>query len=358
MSIRLSHSQINRFLNCEQSWVHHYRNGWRPIEIGSALVFGSAIGKAIEHILRDVPTQLVPNEYEAFDINWTYQEINGKKINLKDSNDVSYSKNDIDYDLLTSDEIVECSGNSQLACWYSLRHKGHLMIDTFKKDILPLITKIYSLEEKIELTNEEGDSSIGYSDLVCDMKGWNKPIILDFKTAAREYVEDSVRNSVQLSQYIHVLGEKYNTRLAGYCVFLKNIEKEKKKVCNECGHNSNSSHKTCNNEIYESIDGSVIILNETKVHKVRCNGEWTTTLNKRAAFQIIVDTIPEETEDFVVENIENICNSIKSGVFTKNVNSCFDNGWGRACEFQKLCWTGSNEGLVKIEPNNNLVERT
>ena len=218
--------------------------------------------------------------------------------------------------------------------WYSLRAKAHLIIDSFKKNLLPLIEYVYSVEEQIELGNEEGDTSIGYADAVLKLKGYDKPIILDFKTAAREYEPDSVVKSVQLSQYVHVLGEKYDTRLCGYAVFLKNMDKNRTKVCTICKFDgSDTRHKTCNNE----------------VNGKRCGGEWKETLKPECRMQLIVDELPIAMEEFVVENIEAVNAAIKTGIYTKNVNGCSDNGFSRKCEFYDICHNKDTSNYIKLE---------
>lgn len=327
MSNRLSHSQINRYLTCQESYRLHYKEHYRPLEVSSALIFGSALGKAFEYILNPESNQ-VPNlatPTEVFDYHFLYQNINDVLTNVKEYEHVAYSKYDMDKDL--GDTPYE-----------SLRVKGHLMIHTFINDFLPLVEKVWSTEEKVELANEEGDSSIGYADAVLSIKGYDKPIIIDFKSAARAYEEDSAKHSVQLSQYLHVLSSKYeNTRYVGYVVFLKNISKNRTKVCSKCSFDgSGSKFKTCNNE----IDGK------------RCNSEWDEVLKPKAEMQIIIDQIPETFEYFVVDNIAAVNDSIKTGIYVKNINSCRDNGFGRSCEFIDLCWNGKTEGLTKVQEKN------
>lgn len=168
-----------------------------------------------------------------------------------------------------------------------------------------------------------------------ELEGYDKPIIVDFKTAARPYSEDSVEYSIQLSQYLHYLSDKYNnTRLASYVVFLKKIVKNKTKVCAKCGFDgSGARFKTCNNSIGND----------------RCNGEWVEKINPKAEMQLLVNEIPESVEHFVIDNIETVNNAIKTGLFTKNVNSCKDAGFGRPCDFFELCWKKDASKLCKKE---------
>lgn len=335
-ALRLSYSQMNKFLFCPTAWKHHYINRYRPLEVSSALLFGSAIGKALEYALKPNNSfSEYKDEYEAFYSEWTFQKINGVLTEISKYPHVAYSKYDIDIELLTKEEIEETGGDYGLLAWFGLRAKGTLILDSFNKNLRPLITKIYSVEEKIELLGKNGDSSIGYADAVIDLKGYNKPVVLDFKTAAREYELDSVIKSVQLSQYISILGEKYGTRLCGYAVFLKNITKNRVKICDRCEFDgSNTRHKTCNNN---------------NVDDERCNGSWIETLKPEAKMQLIVDEIPQETEDFVVDNIAIVSEAIKAGIYTKNINGCHDNGFGRKCEFYDVCWKKDLSKYVVID---------
>jgi hypothetical protein len=320
---RLSNSSINKFLQCSEAWRLHYRERLRTTEVSSALVFGSALGKAFEYALNPSCTDLpnIASTKEFFDYHWRTQEVNGVLTNLQECAELVYSKYDLDPEL----------GDTP---WDSLRSKAHLMIDTFERKLKPLITKVWSTEEKIELSNEEGDSSIGFADAVVSIEGYATPIVLDFKSAARPYELDSVVSSVQLAQYLHVLGPKYGTRLAGYAVFIKNIRKNRKKICSSCGHDgSDERYKTCN------ID------QEGK----RCNGGWIEETFPEADMQLIIDTIPEQFENFVIDNIENVNKAIKAEIFVKNVNSCKDAGFGRPCVYYSLCHKNSTEGLVKLE---------
>lgn len=339
MNNRLSHSAINKYLFCGESFRLHYREGYRPKNIGSALLFGKALDMAFDYLLTGknvVTDKEIANEYEYFDYHWRSQYLNDKLTNiyLNEEKYIHYSKTDIDYDLLTDEELKEAGSDNDKLSWFSLRHKGHLMIDTFKNDFLPKVKKIHSTQELIELENEQGDKSIGYCDAVLEIEGYDQPIITDFKTAAKPYSEDSVQYSVQLSQYLHALSDKYNTRLAGYIVFLKSIAKNRSKICKKCNFDgSGSKFKSCNNVI----------------NNVRCNGFWIEKLNPKAEMQMIIDQIPIEVEHLVIDNIEAVNTSIKMQIFTKNVNGCKDAGYGKPCDFFELCWKKDSSKLSKKE---------
>lgn len=336
MNNRLSNSSINKWLFCNQAWKLHYVDKYRTTQIGSALIFGTAIDKAMEYVLTGKDSDDTLNHATAeehFDYHWRTQYINDVLYDLyEDTNNlIQWSKYDTDTELLTKEELKD---KNHLA-WLTMRKKGHLMIEAARKHFLPKVETVLSTQEKTELSNDEGDSSIGFCDAVVKLKNYDSPIILDFKTASFAYEEDSVRTSTQLSQYLHDLSPKYgNTRLAGYCVFLKQIKKNRKKICVKCEFDgSSTSHKTCNNV----------------VNGKRCHGEFDEVLSPEASMQLIVDTIPLATEEFVIDNIENVNAAIKTGVIVKNITKCKDNGWGRPCEFYDLCWKNDDSNLIKKE---------
>ncbi len=99
------------------------------------------------------------------------------------------------------------------------------MLEEFKNNILPNITEVLATQVKVELTNEDGDSIIGFADAVVKWKDYPHPIIVDIKTSSIDYEHDSVLTSPQLTLYVHDLSAKFdNTRSAGYIVLHKKIK--------------------------------------------------------------------------------------------------------------------------------------
>lgn len=367
MANRLSHSAVTHFARCPQSYKYHYIERLRHVNQSAALLMGSAIDKATEFLMQNPTGDAV----SVFLKHWNFAEINNVETYLPEATNIVYAESDFDDDLLSPEDwtkiqtVIESAyedspqespqtfvskiygikGNvgfdnlSQqmkkilnYANWLSLRAKGILMLKAVERDFLPNITKIHSTQEKIELTNEE-DSIIGYVDLVASWKGYDKPIILDVKTSARKYDEkNSVIMSPQLSLYLHSLTEKYdNTRYAGYLVINKNIKKNRVKICSVCRYDgSGARHKTCSNE----IEGK------------RCGGEWKETMNCEATTQVIIDKIPEQTENIVMENMGLINESIKNGVFHRNLNACLQ---PFPCTFVEKCYRDSNKDLIVVE---------
>jgi hypothetical protein len=329
---------------------------------------GSAVDKAVEFLMQN-PTG---NAVAVFLKHWNFAEINGVNTYLPEATNIVYAESDFDDDLLSPEDwtkiqtIIESAyedspqespqafvskiygiksnvGFDNLsqqmkkilnyANWLSLRAKGILMLKAVERDFLPNITKIHSTQEKVELTSDDGDSIVGYIDLVASWKGYDKPIILDVKTSARKYDEQtSVIMSPQLSLYLHSMTEKYdNTRYAGFLVLSKSIKKNRVKICSVCRYDgSGARHKTCSNE----IEGK------------RCGGEWKETMNCEATTQIIIDKIPERTEEIVMENMGMISESIKNGIFHRNLNACLQ---PFPCEFKDLCYKDSMKDLIVLE---------
>jgi hypothetical protein len=355
MGNRLSHSQVSKFQQCGKAYQFWYIDKIRPTKSRSALLFGSALDKAIGVLLNPNEDKTRTPE-QVFDYYWEHQDINGERTYLPDNIALVYAKTDFDKDLLTlgdfdkfgisKDAVLELvekrtevgfdnlTQDEKLMAnkifWTSLSYKGHYMIKAFREKVLPKLTKIHSTQEYIELDNGD-DKVIGYIDIVANVEGHEEPVILDLKTSASQYEDNSVLTSPQLSLYVHAVSDKYKTKKAGYIVLNKNIIKNKTKVCSKCSFDgTGGKHKTCSNEI----------------NNKRCNGEWKETFNPDVYVQFIIDNIPETTENLVLENIDDINVSIKTGHFTRNLTMC-TNTYGGLCDYISLCYRGKMEGLCK-----------
>ncbi len=355
MKNRLSHSAVNRYLECPTAWKLHYVDKLRSTTMSAALLFGTAIDKAVEKL---VQTKNLEAAVEIFNALWDKQEINGVPTELMDCSDIVYAANDYDEELLEAPmepvpNVVERKkevGFDNLsilekqiyntANWYVAKKRGELMLEAVYNEILPKLTKVLSTQEKIDLSNGDGDSVIGYVDMVAEYEGYSSPIIFDFKTSTRAYEENSVRTSPQLTLYVHALEEKYKTRKAGFIVLSKAIQKNRKKICSVCGNDgSGARHKTCNADVrFEDGDlGSKF---------VRCNGAWIETINPKAKIDVIIDDIPEQLENIVLENFDNVEKLIDTGVYVRNLGNCIK-PYG-PCTFYNLCHHNKMDGLIKV----------
>ena len=351
---RLSHSQVSKYQQCGKAYEFWYLKKIRPTKTRAALLFGTALDKAISALLSPEDENKTPEQ--IFDYVWRFQEHNSHTLYIPTCPTVVYSKSDFDKDLITKadEEKIGASLSSILeviekrhqvghdhlnddertlanhAMWTCLYHKGHHMIQAFREKVLPKLKKIHSTQEYIELNNGQ-DKVIGYIDIVADVEGYDEPVVLDLKTSAMEYEEDAVLTSPQLTLYVHAVSEKYKTRKAGYIVLNKHLIKNRQKVCSKCSYDgSKGRHKTCSNE----IDGK------------RCNGEWTETIAPEVYVQFLINDIPTQTEDLVLENIDDINTAIKTGHFTRNLSMC-TNTFGGLCDYINLCYKGDMGGLQK-----------
>lgn len=366
---KLSHSAASRFQTCPKSYEFHYIQKLRPKLQSAALLFGTAVDRGITALLkRHAGEEAKQTPEDIFAYTWRFQEVNGKDTYLPTCTDIVYSNTDYDDELLFPEDINQLKEKYKLedpltfvqtiyerketvgfagltdqektilnhANWLSLFRKGLLMMNAVEKKVLPNILEVLDTQAYVSLKNDEGDSIIGYADLVCRYKGYDRPIVLDFKTTSREYAHDAVLTSPQLTLYVHDLGVKYDTRLAGFITLSKLVRKNRTKVCKDCGNDGTGGrHKTCNAE----IGGK------------RCEGEWKITLDCDIFINTLIDSIPPRTEDIVLENLDAINQMIKQGIFTRNFQSC-DMGWG-PCPYKPLCFQGDASGLCKSGEKKN-----
>lgn len=364
-NLRLSFSQISKYSICSRSYKYYYVDKIRPRVQSAALVFGSALDKGLNAIL--MPKQYKQTAEEIFEQSFEQADINGVSTYIPRATQIVYANADFDIDLLDKNDyekldiliatgvlfIQESSYKDEmtrlkkyksdsgfdnftdnekqfynLMNWLSLRQKGLLMLQAYRDKIMPSIIKVHEIQKYVSITNNDGDSLIGYIDLIADIQGHGN-VILDNKTSAMDYEKDSVLTSPQLALYTSIAGKEYNTRKAGYLVLRKGIIKNKTKVCQKCNKDGTGQrHKTCD----ALIDGK------------RCDGVWTETIKPEVDVQIIINEIPEQTENIVLENLDDINHGIKQEVFHRNFHSCA-NTYGSPCPYINLCFKNKMDGL-------------
>lgn len=332
MTYKLSYSQLNLFDECSMKWKLSYLDGLKTSEINSPLFFGSALDASFEYLLLSKKEDLTEEEltllttktvYDVFDLAMNVQD--GKT--LPDNPDCVYFASDFDPELLTITDLAELKKYDSdvtdyllfftqcrelikakkplpledqklhnLMCWLSLYRKGLLMIDEYKKTIIPQIHRVYAIQKNIHLENHSGDIIRGKIDFIASFV--DEPevrYIVDNKTSSQPYPDDSVANSLQLAIYC----ESESNNKASYVVVEKKLRK--------------------------------------KDPKVRVN--------------IIKDKVSEESYQAAFDKIDKVLHNINAGEFHKKANQkdCFS--FGRKCEFYKLCWFNNSEGLVKKNGN-------
>lgn len=376
MANRLSHSSVTKYQHCGTAWKYHYIDKIRTKTSHAALMFGTALDRALGQML--APEGLKTPE-EIFLEQWTNQEVNGKQKYLPTLETLVYAKTDFDEELLTDVDLVELCGATEIAIggteillniikkrneigfdkltiiekqitnhafWLCLKNKGFIMLKAYRKKIIPKIKKVLAVQKKIELKNDDGDEVVGFIDLIADFYD-HGVVVGDNKTSARNYDEEtSVIYSPQLSLYVHAVNDEYQTRKAGFIVLNKAIIKNRTKVCSVCSFvGTKGRTKTCDNETIQTVTNKKGVSEEKLA---RCNGEWVETIDPDCYIQFLVEEIPLQTEDLVLTNIDEINTAIKTGTYTKNLSKCNDS-FGRPCEYINLCYRGSMEGLEDMK---------
>ncbi len=376
---RLSHSSVSTYLTCGQKYKLHYIDRLRSTQMHSALVFGSAIDKALDAMLQDHKAFRLDPFLQVYNTifinNWRKGELNKQPIDMIDNPDVVYAAADMDFKLFkdkdyqgfmsvlqgsyenagtlkegTNEALIEVYKNIgrrketngwenlhvderkfyNYMNWACLCIKGELMIKAYMEEIIPSIKRVISTQEAIVIEGEDGDSVTGFVDAIVEWKD-GRIVILDNKTSAREYEYDAVTKSQQLALYTHALEHKYNTRTAGFIVMRKLIDKDPIKKCSVCGMDGVGNRgKTCTNE--ESGK--------------RCSGAWTETFRPKAKIQVLINDIQQRHEQLTMENFAEVNHAVKAEVFPRNFDKCTMGSW--KCPYFDLCHRGSSKGLTKL----------
>lgn len=365
--VQLSHSAKDKYLTCGELYRLHYIQKIRPTAYSAALVFGNALDVALNELV--MPTGKVAED--VFEAEFIESKIASTVVFIPTYTQLVYSNSNFDVEVLVPDDYEKVhqlidQGEIQveqlqtteaqlefykaikkkkqdkqelsedekkyynLFNWLSLYRKGLLMIQAYRTNILPLLTKVVASQERINLYNEDGDIVRGVVDLVAEVEG-HGVVILDNKTSAMRYENDSVAESDQLALYVHTLEEKYKTNKAGFIVLQKQIKKNRVKICKTCGHSGDRA-KTC----------------DAVVEGKRCHGEWDETITPEVKTQFIIDTISKQRQEEVINNMDLVNEMIKSGEFEKNFSSC-DNQYGAPCVYYNLCHNNSMKDLVDLK---------
>ncbi len=341
-----------------------------------ALLFGSALDRALN-------TLLTSKNYEEakamFEKAFRFQEINNVGTYLPYATNVVYAQKDYDGDLIFEEdekkfqeqyktkfnldtdkslkqltafyrELKKEKGFQGLTedqkrvynygHWICLKNKGLILLEGYNKEIVPRIKNVIEVQKHISLENQEGDKITGWVDAILEMDD-GKRYIIDHKTSSMEYEDDSAMRSQQLILYYHITKDEYKIDGVGFIVLYKQLDKNKKKVCEKCGFNgSGGRHKTCPNEV-DGPDGLV----------ERCNGMWKETIDPVGRIQVILNTVSEQAENLVMSVFDEANDGIKKNVFNPNLSACGDGDW--RCAFYKKCWYGSDEDLIVLENKND-----
>lgn len=348
----MSHSRINAFKTCPEKHALRYIDRVKPIEQGASLAFGSAVDTALTALLRAKKKgsdARIPDNFNF--VKYVFEE--DEKYGWKHSFDVDknrYTSSDYNASVFTEADLKTIakweselgitqkdavSGQKQRKykpfkgntlklynrlAWLSLLRKGHLMLEAFLRDIYPNIREVIAVQHRIDGDVEGVASVIGYIDLICMYGEYEKPLILDIKTASSPYDES---NCIDLSEQLHLytgaVGEELGSTLTGFIVLLKNPSRGET-VCSKCGHIKDSRHKTCNNE----VDGE------------RCAGEWKDG-PLIGDTQFILKELDWDTIKSFLQDFNNCVKVASTGIRYKVRDRCLDYGM---CDYYHLCHYG------------------
>lgn len=374
--MKTSYSQSNTYKDCSQHWHYRYVDKIQTEDSGASTFFGSAVDGAIIDMLEH-PEK---NCYKTFESLWTAgRDFKGKPTQIFDNNKINFAHADYDKDVIdafkdedgpvlhkwieelklthlgTDYDVVYAAvakakknpykrlPDSYLtyfnrASWLSMYRKGLLLIESFEKQFLPKIEKVLAVQKHSSIKDETvGDSITGYIDMVLKLHGHERPIIFDLKTAARPYSQDQIEHSEQLTIYLAMEGQRFNTDMVGYIVLSKAINKDIEAYCKKCNYKKDGRHRSCNNMVNDI---------EPDKKPVRCDGEWNETVVLKPEVQVMIARKTDAQVNHVMEDQSNIIVGMKNGVVYKNTSKCM-NWYGNKCPYYDLCHKGSDAGLIK-----------
>ena len=370
MSFKTSYSQNSTYANCPKHWDFSYNKRIKSSTESASLYFGSAIDAAVMALLEGKPDYI-----NIFKDRWHKAFQYGKATPIFDNPNIVYSYNDFDEHVLepkdkdtlllwaaelqvgdseNTIELIKSIAKSKKnpfkqptaaetrlfnrANWLSLKRKGVILLESFKNQFYPKITKVIATQRYASIKDDStGDSITGVIDMVLEIEGHTKPIIFDLKTASQPYTQDQIDLTEQLTLYSAMKSQDWNTDLVGYVVLSKNIPKQIEYFCAKCGHSKLGKHKTCDNKV--PVDGSASKL-------VRCDGEWKPKVVLNPEVQVLVEQKTSKQVNDLLEDYSNIIVAMKNRIVYRNTSKC--NSWyGGPCPYKNLCWKGSMDGLVK-----------
>jgi len=323
---RISHSAVDRYIECSLCFRLHYIENIRPVRKKSALLFGAALDKGLNHLL------LTKDLDEALDI---FKEA-WEKVDVETTD---FSKSDLDEELVNWTGGIISTNRSK--SWHSLHVKGCLFIQQYHKDILPRIKRVIVVQEPISLKNTEGDEITGALDLIVEWED-GKIYLFDNKSSSVKYAPDSAKMGQQLPLYYYIKKDEYKLDGVGYIVMSKKINKNKVKTCKKCNTINKGMHKTCP----ESYDTPVMNGENIKVVSKKCGGEFDIVINPTVDIEVILNTVDESDEKRVIETFDYVNNCIADGIFS-DTHTQERNKFYQYCPYKE--YTPENADFIKVE---------
>ena len=367
----LSNSQVSTYLDCPRRWYLDKIAKIRPMYLSSALWFGSAIDSSLE-------TYLENKDYkEAFLKAMNEFETNGKKRQLPkdllflrinagdcDPNLIDQSKlddfcKDLGIEPVEAKEFLEYCKKCRKAkkklddteqrifnyCGFlTLVEKGLLLLEKLTEWIDENVAEVVSTQQKIELTNENGDKFVGYLDFIVKMKDkkceeCNGRGFLEFYPQPADILEsvpEDLQTDVESCETCNGTGKIHGRKLL---IDLKTSSNPK------LYYPEDAAEKSRQLGIYSEDTGIREVAYLVADKNIRQK-------HPRVRLSFIEGLITEEHLDQVFEEIEEVTQQIKEKLpkgedsFEKNKDSCFRFG---KCQYYDLCHNGKMTGLEKVK---------
>jgi hypothetical protein len=351
--MRLSYSATSTFKICPEKY--YLQKKWRPPLNASALPFGKAVENGVDVLLEGKPLAKALLEFKKAWITSPATPFSDPK-QIFDSLDVFYYASDYDKNLLQSADLRLLSrwsedllnnkdwetevkkvkkqiddGGSILnkerrlyhrVLWMCCRRRGIEMLKSFYYEILPQIEDVIEIQKEIKIENESGDYITGYIDYILKHKDYEKPIVIDLKTAGKLYEKHDLETSDQLRLY----AASQNMDHIGYIVLLKKIKSEKS--CDKCNHVRENYRLTKCSE---------------------CGKGKYRVESLKAATQFLITKISEQDMDAVLNDMSDIGIAIKNNIKWKNSESCFL--YNKKCDYYDVCWGDKTIEQLKEDSN-------
>lgn len=277
--MKISNTKLDLYETCGRKFKFRYIDNLKGDFTSSALLFGTALDSSLNYILESIRDKKEWTKEKA-------QEEFGRVLETwNGQNRLDFFKGDVPKEL--QDSIDEGCPGFQEQVWETLYKRGIACLDVYIQDVLPLFKEIISVQDKVEIVNEEGDIFNGVVDFIAKLQD-DRVVLFDNKSSSAKYPKNKVVKSQQLSLYLEKFPE---IALAGYIVLIKNPEKE-----------------------------------------------------KGLTHQVLIDEVPEEIKQDSFDRLEKALYNIKQEKFEPNFKAC--RLYNKPCEYTALCQYGSKEGLV------------
>lgn len=374
--MKISNTQRDLYMQCPKKYQFRYIHKLRSREKGSALFFGSAFDKATEEMLKSrdlvAANTVFTNAWMANESNYICKfgkadlelrilteddiaKLQATSDNLNNSKAKQEYQKSLDVKKLITDiKKMKESGFLRAltpeedkylhyAHVLSMHRKGHLMLESFYKNILDHITRVVGTQIVVDIPDGQGNTIQGYIDLLCIMAGYVLPngrvltdndlVLADIKSAGVAYWSklDDLTNSDQLDTYLVSEGVQgiSPTNLICYLATAKNVSKNETTFCKSCGAIKDSSHRTCNAD----INGK------------RCGGEWEVQEAYYCDSKIVIGERDLGQAQQVLMDYDDILHGITQGVYPRNRSNC--EMYGSICEYKSICGLCLTEGQMQ-----------